>query len=105
MSGCCVAELLRGSVKATADGECPSTDSFDILRESIPSKAETSIQSTLRGRVIERNDECENADFSMRFNDDGDSNEIVSSDRQYEKHFERRISTPDGIIIDRNDEK
>jgi hypothetical protein len=29
----------------------------------------------------------------MRFNDDGDSNEIVSSDLQNEKQFEQRIST------------
>jgi hypothetical protein len=40
----------------------------------------------------------------MRFNDDGDSNEIVASDLQDKKHSEQRISTPDGIIIDSNDE-
>jgi hypothetical protein len=75
------------------------------VRESIPSKAESSIHSTLRGRVIDRNDEFLNADDSMCFNDDGDSNEIVSSDGQDEKHSEQRISTPDGMTIERNDEK
>jgi hypothetical protein len=35
----------------------------------------------------------------MCFNDDGDSNEIVSSDLQYEKHCEQRFSTSLGITI------
>jgi hypothetical protein len=48
---------------------------------------------------MERNDEFLKANDSMCFNDDGDSNEIVSSDRQYEKHSEQRISTSRGITI------
>jgi hypothetical protein len=37
---------------------------------------------------------------SMRFNWDGDSNEIDESDPHDEKHSEQRISTLDGITID-----
>jgi hypothetical protein len=54
--------------------------------------------------MIDRNDENENADDSIRVNDDGDSNEIDSRDPQYEKHREQRISTDFGRIIDRNDD-
>jgi hypothetical protein len=36
----------------------------------------------------------------MRVNRDSDSNEIDESDRQYEKHFEQRISTFRGMMID-----
>jgi hypothetical protein len=35
----------------------------------------------------------ENASDLIRFNDDGDSNEIDESDSQYEKHDDPRIST------------
>jgi hypothetical protein len=45
------------------------------------------IESTLRGRVLERNNEREEGNDSIRFND-GDSNEIVSSDVQDEKQLE-----------------
>jgi hypothetical protein len=42
----------------------------------------------------------ENASDSIRFNDDGDSNEIDESDLQELKHADPRISTFRGIKID-----
>jgi hypothetical protein len=42
----------------------------------------------------------EKADDSIRFNDDGDSNEIDESERQSSKHDSPRISTEHGIEID-----
>jgi hypothetical protein len=42
----------------------------------------------------------ENADGSIRFNLDFDSNEIDESDSHDEKHSEQRISTLRGITID-----
>jgi hypothetical protein len=41
---------------------------------------------------------------SIRVNWEGDSNESHESDLHDEKHFEQRISTFDGIIIDLSDE-
>jgi hypothetical protein len=63
-------------------------------------KAEPSTISTFRGITIDSTFENENADDSIRFNDDGDSNEIDESDLQYEKHCDPRISTEHGIKID-----
>jgi hypothetical protein len=40
------------------------------------------MNSTLRGITIDRRDDRENASDSIRFNDDGDSNEIDSRDQQ-----------------------
>jgi hypothetical protein len=37
---------------------------------------------------------------SMHFNREFDSNESDESDSQFEKHFEQRILTLDGITID-----
>jgi hypothetical protein len=48
--------------------------------------------------------EPENASPSIRFNDDGDSNEIDEIDSQLEKHDDPRISTEHGIKIGFNDE-
>jgi hypothetical protein len=50
--------------------------------------------------MIDSSDEPENTDGSIRVNRDSDSNEIDESDSQYEKHFEHRISTLRGIMID-----
>jgi hypothetical protein len=67
-------------------------------------KAVGSIHSRVGGKAIDRNDESANDSDSIRFNDDGDSNEIDSRSVQDEKQFEQRISTDDGMTIDRNDE-
>jgi hypothetical protein len=50
--------------------------------------------------MIDSSDEPENTDGSIRVNRDSDSNEIDESEPQPEKHFEQRISTFRGIIID-----
>jgi hypothetical protein len=63
-------------------------------------KAEPSMNRTVRGITIDRSDESENANDSIRVNREFDSNEIDESDLQFEKHFEQRISTLDGITID-----
>jgi hypothetical protein len=44
--------------------------------------------------------EDENADDSIRFSDDGDSNEIDESRLQFEKQYDPRISTGHGITIE-----
>jgi hypothetical protein len=46
----------------------------------------------------------ENADDSIRFNREFDSNVIDESDLQCEKHFNPRISTFLGIMIDSSDD-
>jgi hypothetical protein len=56
--------------------------------------------STLRGIMIDRSDDFENAFESIRVNRDSDLNEIDESDLQDEKHDEQRISTFRGIMID-----
>jgi hypothetical protein len=56
--------------------------------------------STLHGISIDRSDESENADDSIRFNREFDSNEIDESDGHQEKHDDARISTSHGISID-----
>jgi hypothetical protein len=43
--------------------------------------------------------DSENARDSIRFNDDGDSNEIDENDLQDEKHDDPRILTKCGITI------
>jgi hypothetical protein len=64
----------------------------------VDSNAETSINSTFRGISIEIRLEEKNAFDSIRFNDDGDSNEIDESDLQDEKHDDPTIFTNPGII-------
>jgi hypothetical protein len=44
--------------------------------------------------------DLENAYDSIRFKDDGDSNEIDESDKHLKKQFDPRISTSHEIIID-----
>jgi hypothetical protein len=56
--------------------------STDIDFSGIFTKAERSTNSTFRGIIIDSIFECENAFDSIRFNDDGDSNEIDESDLQ-----------------------
>jgi hypothetical protein len=62
-------------------------------------KAESLTNSTFRGITIVFNPESENALDSIRFNDDGDSNEIVESQEQCAKHDDPKISTEHGIKI------
>jgi hypothetical protein len=64
------------------------TDFIDVV-----AKAEPSINSTFRGITIDLSVDDENAYDSIRFNDDGDSNEIDESDLQYAKHDDPRILT------------
>jgi hypothetical protein len=45
-------------------------------------KAESSTNATFRGSTIDSSFEFENAFDSIRFNDDGDSNETDTSDSQ-----------------------
>jgi hypothetical protein len=60
-------------------------------------KAELSMNSTFRGITIDSSFEFENAFDSIRFNDDGDSNEIDESDSQSSKHDDPRILMKFGI--------
>jgi hypothetical protein len=55
---------------------------------------------TLRGITIDSSEEYENADDSIRFKTEFDSNEIDESLQHGEKHDEQRISTLRGITID-----
>jgi hypothetical protein len=59
--------------------------------------ADGSMNSTDDGITIDRSDEDENANDSIRFNDDDCSNVIDSSELQCEKQEEQRISTDDEI--------
>jgi hypothetical protein len=59
--------------------------------------------STFREISIDSSDEDENANDSIRFNREFDSNEIDESDLQFEKHDDPRISTFRGISIDSSD--
>jgi hypothetical protein len=56
-------------------------------------KAEPLMNSTFRGITIDSSSEYENAFDSIRFNDDGDSNEIDESDSQFAKQNDPKIST------------
>jgi hypothetical protein len=71
--------LLSDSIK---------TDCIDVA-----ANAEGAIHSTFCGIMIDSCFEDENAFDSIRFNDDGDSNEIDESDSQFEKLLDPRIST------------
>jgi hypothetical protein len=56
-------------------------------------KASPATNSTFRGITIASRFEHLNASDSIRFNDDGDSNEMDESDGQFEKHDDSRIAT------------
>jgi hypothetical protein len=62
--------------------------------------AEPSMNWTFRGITMKSSEEDENADDSIRFKADFDSNEIDESDLHDEKHAKQRISTLRGITID-----
>jgi hypothetical protein len=67
----------------------PSSTEIDL--NGFRAKAEPSTNSTFRGIKIDSSFEFENADDSIRRNDDRDSNEIDESDLQKEKHDDPRI--------------
>jgi hypothetical protein len=69
----------------------PSSTAIDF--NGVLMKAELSINSTFRGITIDWRFEHENAADSIRFNDDGDSNEIHENVSQNSKHPDSRIST------------
>jgi hypothetical protein len=69
----------------------PDSIKTDLI--DVDSNAEPSTNSTFRGITIDSRFDGENAHDSIRFNDDGDSNEIDESDSQHEKHDDPRIST------------
>jgi hypothetical protein len=56
--------------------------------------------STEHGIKIDSSFDDENAYDPIRFNDDGDSNEIDESDSHFAKQDDPRISTSRGIKID-----
>jgi hypothetical protein len=58
----------------------------------------------LETRDIDFNEDNENASDSILFSCESDSNEIEESDLQEQKHFEPRVSTQRGIIIDCNED-
>jgi hypothetical protein len=60
--------------------------------------------STFLGIKIDSSDDDENADDSIRFNREFDSNVIDESDSQYAKHFDPRVSTLIGMKSDSSDE-
>jgi hypothetical protein len=61
--------------------------------------------STFREIPISSSDDHANAECSIRFNREFDSNEIDESDSQYEKHDDPRISISEQISTFDNDEK
>jgi hypothetical protein len=65
-----------------------------------PEKHDDPRISTFRGITIDRSDEHENADDSIRVNRESASNVIDESDRHPEKHDDPRISTFRGSTID-----
>jgi hypothetical protein len=73
----------------------PSSTKTDF--NGVPAKAEPSTNSTFRGIKIDSKFESENAHDSIRFNDDGDSNEMDESNLQSERQHDPRILTKFGI--------
>jgi hypothetical protein len=62
--------------------KCVLSDSTKTDVSGVDLNAEPSINSTFRGITINSRFEFENASDSIRFSDDGDSNEINESDLQ-----------------------
>jgi hypothetical protein len=77
----------------------PKFDSNEIDESLENEKHDEQRISTLRGITIDRSEEDENADDSIRVNTEFDSNEI-DENSDNEKHDEQRISTLRGISID-----
>jgi hypothetical protein len=75
------------------------SSSTDIDFNGLPRKALAPTNSTFRGITIVSRFECANAFDSIRFNDDGDSNEIDERYLQYEKHDDPRIWINFGMTI------
>jgi hypothetical protein len=75
-------------------------DSIEMDDDETSMKAEPSMNSTLRGITIDSSDENKNADDSIRFNREFDSNEIDENNSHSKKHPKPRISTFLGITID-----
>jgi hypothetical protein len=78
--------------------------SIEIESTITPAIADPSMNCTFRGITIDWSDEDENAFDSIRVNLESDSNVIVESDQQFEKHHEQIISTFRGITIDWSNE-
>jgi hypothetical protein len=72
------------------------TDNSDLQSE----KHDGQRISTFDGIKIDRSDESENADDSIRVNCEFDSNEIDENDGRLSEHDELGISTWPGISID-----
>jgi hypothetical protein len=66
----------------------------------LPTNAEPSMNSTLRGISINSSNESANTSDSMASNCEFTSYKIDESDRQFSKHDDSRISTFRGISID-----
>jgi hypothetical protein len=73
--------------------------SIEILFNVVPMKGEPSTISTLRGITIDSRSDDPNTPDSIRFNDDGDSNEMDESNLQKEKQNEAIIVTNLGTTI------
>jgi hypothetical protein len=69
----------------------PDSIKTDLI--DVDANAEPSINSTFCGITIDSSFDCENAFDSIRFNDDGNSNEIDESESQEQKHDDPIIST------------
>jgi hypothetical protein len=66
---------------------------MDSDKEQTLMNDETSMNPTVRGIMIDCNEEKANADDSIRFNDDGLANVIDSRDLQCAKQLKHKIST------------
>jgi hypothetical protein len=75
----------------------PSSTDTDF--NGVVLKAEPEINSTFRGITSDSSFERENASDPIRFNDDGDSNEIDESDLHESKHDDPRILIYFGMTI------
>jgi hypothetical protein len=72
--------------------------SIVIDDEVTHSKAELSMNRTLRGIKIDLSDESENADDSIRVSRGFDSNDMGENELQSDKYDEPRISMSFGIV-------
>jgi hypothetical protein len=103
-------EIIGGMAIHVRSGASQACHSIRVNRESDSNEIDESDPQyekhdeqripTVRGIMIDRSDEDENADDSIRVNRESDSNEIDESELQSEKHSEQRISTVRGIMID-----
>jgi hypothetical protein len=54
-------------------------------------------------QIDESDEQCQNADFSIRKSRERDSNVIAKSDRHRKKHLNGTESTPEGIEMDESE--